>query len=258
MKLFNVLSRAICSKNQQSNEVLSQEEYKDKFYYGEEFVKREYFDDYITQRLAEEFDMKFHEKAKCWCSEWKDHQRFVVELYRPKGTHIFLKWGYNYDFIPDTNKKNKLIWHRTDNAVIIHLEDAWYNHIEHNRDQERGFSTREFYNPRQCPVFQYEIPTYTSDMDFALKYIESVVDKNIPLMKEWIEQVKTVDDAIDVLNDRVMNASILHVSYMHYIRAFLYAKNKKLDDAMLSIKLSYKEREVPMIIIEKLKQLVSE
>lgn len=32
MSLFDVLSKGFCSKKRESNEILSQEEYKDKFY----------------------------------------------------------------------------------------------------------------------------------------------------------------------------------------------------------------------------------
>lgn len=258
MSLFNILSKGLRSKKIQSNEILSQEEYKNKFFYGEEYIKREFYDEYITQRLSEEFGVKYNEKTKKWYSEWRDNQRFVVELYRPKGTHIFLRWGYNYDFIPDINSKNKLIWHRTESAVKIHIDDAWYNHIEHERDQEWGFSEKEFYNPKECIVFQYEIPTYTSDMEFALEYIKSVIDKNIPLIREWLNKVKTVDDAIDVMNKKIANSSILHVRYFYYIKAFLCAKNKDIDNAILSVRQRYKESEIPQVIIDKLNELANE
>ncbi len=74
----------------------------------------------------------------------------------------------------------------------------------------------------QCPVFQYEIPTYTSDMEFTLKYIKSVIDKNILLIREWLGKVKTIDDAIEIINQR------------------------------------YKEIEIPQVIFDKLYQLATE
>ena len=255
MGLFKVLSKGFCSKKIQSNEILSQEEYKNKFLYGEEYIKREFYDEYISRRLLEEFGMKYSEKTKKWYSEWSDHQRFVVELYHPRGNHIYLRWGYNYDFVPDINSKNKLIWHRTESSIKIHIDDAWYNHIEHDREQGCGFSEKEFYNPEKCAVFQYEIPTYTSDMGFALEYIESVIDKNIPLIREWINNVKTIDDAINVLNQRIMDASFLYVPYMCRIRAFLYAKNNDIDNAIESIKQGYGNSEIPQVIIDKLDQI---
>ena len=111
--------------------ILSQEEYKMFFLNGEEYIKTEYYVDYISQRLLDEFGMKYNEKKNCWCSDWIDNQRFVVELYNPKGNHKIMRWGYN---------------------------------------------SREFYNPTKCPEFQYEIPEYTSDIDFALKYIKNVIE----------------------------------------------------------------------------------
>lgn len=95
-----------------------------------------------------------------------------------------MRWGYNYDFIPDINSKNKLTWHRTESSVKIHIADAWYNHIEDEREQDCGYTKEEFYNPRKCTSFQYQIPTYTSDIEFALEYIKNVIDKNIPLISD--------------------------------------------------------------------------
>lgn len=240
------------------SKILSQEEYKNLFLNGGEFIKREYYNDYISQRLLDEFGMKYNEKKKFWCSDWSNDQRFVVELYSPKGTHKIMRWGYNYSFIPDINRQKKLVWYRTDSAVKIHIDDAWYNHIERNRDQEWGYSLREFYNPEQCLDFQYEIPEYTSDIDYAVDYIKSVVDKNIPLMREWEEKVKTVDDAIVVMNQRVLGDDILHIPQMHYVRAFLYAKNKNIVKSMSALKNYYEEREMPQVIIERLNQLANE
>lgn len=257
MRLFNGLSKKFCSKKMKSEEILSQEEYKSKFLHGEEYVKREFYDEYISQRLLEEFGMKYNEKTKKWYSEWSDNRRFLVELYHPKGNHVYLRWGYNYDFVFDINHKNKLTWHRTESSMKIHIDDAWYNHMEHVREQEWGYSKEEFYNPKKCAVFQYEIPTYTSDMEFALKYIRSVIDKNIPLMREWLNNVKTVDDAINILNQRIMVSHNVHTPSMCHIRAFLYAKNGDMENAIRSVEQGYAEGEGQQIIIDRLNLLAN-
>lgn len=258
MSLFDVLSKGFCSKKRESNEILSQEEYKDKFLHGDEYIKRELYDEYISRRLSEEFGLKYNEKIKKWHSEWSANRRFVVELCYPRGNHIYLRWGYNYDFIPDINSKNKLTWHRTESSVKIHIADAWYNHIEDEREQDCGYTKEEFYNPRKCTSFQYQIPTYTSDIEFALEYIKNVIDKNIPLIREWINNVQTVDDAITVLNQRIVTLPhIYYVPYMCHIRAFLYAKNNDIDNAIESIKQGYENSEIPQVIIDKLVQIAN-
>ena len=83
MSLFDVLSKGFCSKKRESNEILSQEEYKDKFLHGDEYIKRELYDEYISRRLSEEFGLKYNEKIKKWHSEWSANRRFVVELCYP-------------------------------------------------------------------------------------------------------------------------------------------------------------------------------
>ena len=77
-------------------------------------------------------------------------------------------------------------------------------------------------------------------------------------MKQWLERVKTIDDAIEIMNQRVLRDDILHIPRMNYIRAFLYAKNKNIMDSMTALKEYYEEREIPQIIIEKLNQIADE
>ena len=232
MSLFDVLSKGFCSKKRESNEILSQEEYKDKFLHGDEYIKRELYDEYISRRLSEEFGLKYNEKIKKWHSEWSANRRFVVELCYPRGNHIYL------------------------NIVSID-EHAWYNYIEDEREQDCGYTKEEFYNPRKCTSFQYQIPTYTSDIEFALEYIKNVIDKNIPLIREWINNVQTVDDAITVLNQRIVTLPHIYVPYMCHIRAFLYAKNNDIDNAIESIKQGYENSEIPQVIIDKLVQIAN-
>ena len=62
-------------KKRESNEILSQEEYKDKFLHGDEYIKRELYDEYISRRLSEEFGLKYNEKIKKWHSEWSANRR---------------------------------------------------------------------------------------------------------------------------------------------------------------------------------------
>ena len=135
--------------------------------------------------------------------------------------------------------------------------DAWYNYIEDEREQDCGYTKEEFYNPRKCTSFQYQIPTYTSDIEFALEYIKNVIDKNIPLIREWINNVQTVDDAITVLNQRIVTLPHIYVPYMCHIRAFLYAKNNDIDNAIESIKQGYENSEIPQVIIDKLVQIAN-
>ena len=66
------------------------------------------------------------------------------------------------------------------------------------------------------------------------------------------------DDAIVVMNQRVLGDDIFRIPQMHYLRAFLYAKNKNIVDAMSALKQYYEEREIPQVIIEKLNQLANE
>ena len=91
----------------------------------------------------------------------------------------------------------------------------------------------------------------------TLEYIKNVIDKNIPLIREWINNVQTVDDAITVLNQRIVTLPHIYVPYMCHIRAFLYAKNNDIDNAIESIKQGYENSEIPQVIIDKLVQIAN-
>ena len=87
MSLFDVLSKGFCSKKRESNEILSQEEYKDKFLHGDEYIKRELYDEYISRRLSEEFGLKYNEKIKKWHSEWSANRTDHAHQYPHFSSH---------------------------------------------------------------------------------------------------------------------------------------------------------------------------
>lgn len=76
-------------------------------------------------------------------------------------------------------------------------------------------------------------------------------------IREWINNVQTVDDAITVLNQRIVTLPHIYVPYMCHIRAFLYAKNNDIDNAIESIKQGYENSEIPQVIIDKLVQIAN-
>lgn len=73
----------------------------------------------------------------------------------------------------------------------------------------------------------------------------------------WGYNVQTVDDAITVLNQRIGTLHHIYVPYMCHIRAFLYAKNNDIDNAIESIKQGYENSEIPQVIIDKLVQIAN-
>ena len=93
--------------------------------------------------------------------------------------------------------------------------------------------------------------------NFIIQGNAQVFNKNIPLIREWINNVQTVDDAITVLNQRIVTLPHIYVPYMCHIRAFLYAKNNDIDNAIESIKQGYENSEIPQVIIDKLVQIAN-
>ena len=146
------------------------------------------------------------------------------------------------------------IYDYSDRSIKLERKKKYGSYIY---KESAPLTKEEFYNPRKCTSFQYQIPTYTSDIEFALEYIKNVIDKNIPLIRELINNVQTVDDAITVLNQRIVTLPHIYVPYMCHIRAFLYAKNNDIDNAIESIKQGYENSEIPQVIIDKLVQIAN-
>lgn len=86
------------------------------------------------------------------------------------------------------------------------------------------------------------------------KYVSRILGT---YQREWINNVQTVDDAITVLNQRIVTLPHIYVPYMCHIRAFLYAKNNDIDNAIESIKQGYENSEIPQVIIDKLVQIAN-
>lgn len=237
-----------------SMKVLSKAEYKKYFYYfydEERFYITKYFKDTVSKVLKENFDLKYYDKGRWWYSDWNCHKRMVITLFASKGITYPMIWGYNYDFIPRLNNQNKFIWHRTQKSFHLDIEDAYYNYVPVIPKRKR--TEEHFFNPEQNAKYQYELPIWTNDLEFALKYIEDVVKRNIPFMLDWYQRVQTIEDVIGELDKQIAISSQYGHWNEYYTKAFLLAKIKCMDEALETMGQIYRN-EIPPKIMEKLYQ----
>lgn len=230
--------------------VLSKDEYKKYFYYEELFYITKYFGDVVSKALKGNFDLKYCDKGRWWYSGWNNHKRMVITLFPSKGITYPIIWGYNYDFIPQLNNQNKLIWHRTEKAFHLDIEDAYYNYVSVPPNIKQ--TEEDFLNPEQNCKYQYELPMWTNNLEFALKYIDDVVKRNIPFMIDWYQRVQTIEDVIGELYKQIAMPSQYGHWNEYYTKAFLLAKIKCIDEALDIMGQIYHPNEIPSKIIEKL------
>lgn len=225
---------------------LSQDEYNKLFGIGANEVIIKYFDEAMSKALLGTFQLKQAEKGHWWYGEWENHRRMVISLFAAKGLTYTIEWGYNYDFIPKLNRQDKFVWSRTEKSFDHH---AWDNYYFHVKEDMKSMSEQE----RVQTYNKYTLPTYTSNLESALAYIDGVIKRNIPFMTEWFDRVQTTDDVIAEL-DRHLGTNDYRDHYRHWTKAFLLARQNRLDEAIAAMQNNYPNREIAQKVLDKLQK----
>ena len=198
-----------------------------------------YFNVGVTNVLSEYFDVKCCDKGHDWFTPWEGHCRKAFNLFAEKGASYPILWGYNFDFIPTRQNSGKYIYHRTEKAVALHFKDAFDYHTDYDPDK---LTLHEAYAFKK----QYTLSSYIfgymniNNVAAAYKYIEEITRRNIPFMLDFFERVKTIDDVIEELDRQIERKEELFSLGLYYEKAFLLAYQKRMDEAIASLKMIYK------------------
>lgn len=217
-------------------------------------------DSIICDVLNEEFDVKCRETGHIWFgpredSPWEGHCRKVFELYALKSSLYPMRWGYNFDFMPqdscfssydrpDPRRAGKLVYHRTDKSAKI---------------DSGGAICYDFYNPDKRE--KYFVPTcgYENDTQENIEKIKAVVRRNIPFMLDWFNKQKTIDDLIDSCTKGIIEIETEDCFPFggYWERGFLLARQHNIDAAISDISRVYEKMfkpsiEIPERVIKKL------
>lgn len=231
--------------NQNITASLSQDEYNKIFMSADADFIIKYFDDAVSKALSDTFLLKKSEKGHWWYGDWENHCRMVITLFAAKGTHYYINWGYNFDFIPHLNRQGKFIWSRTEKSFAEHISDNFFSHIQY--DSKTMLETETLHI-----LDQYTLPIYANNLNAALDYIDVVVKRNIPFMLEWFSRVQTTDDVIAEL-DRQLGKYNDYRDYSRYwTKAFLLARQKRLEEAVETLENYYVNRTIEQKVLDKL------
>ncbi len=196
-----------------------------------------YFNVGVTNALSEYFDVKCCDKGHYWFTPWEGHCRKAFYLFAQKGALYPFFWGYNFDFIPTRQNSGKLIYHRTEKAVAIHFGDSIYSHTDYYSEK---LTLNESSEIREKYILFSYIFDYMNinNVAAAYKYIEEVTRRNIPFMLDFFERVRTIDDVIAEMDKRIAADNRNHY---YYDKAFLLAYQKRMDEAIASLKMIYED-----------------
>lgn len=196
-----------------------------------------YFNAGVTNVLSEYFDVKCCDKGHYWFTTWDGHCRKAFNLFATKGYLYPILWGYNFDFIPTIQNNGKFIYHRTEKAVTLHVENHFRYHIDCD---PKKLTLNEIYEIKKIYSLSSYIFDYMNinDVAAAYKYIEEITRRNIPFMLDFFERVRTVDDVIEEMDKQIEENNLSYYD-LCYNKAFLLAYQKRMDEATASLKMIY-------------------
>jgi len=189
----------------------------------------EIFNEIVTPRFAE-IGLNNWNGKYLWFSDFNDQGiKYVIEYNVFKGFGGSFSFGICYDFIPTISSKKKLIYHKTNKSTkIIYYKrlEGWQKNYENNN-----------------PINPDKISTI-NEQKFR-KSLNNVIENNIPKLKKWFEENKTIEqNRLSLLND-INNPPYevgRRIISFEYILSFIYARKKDFDTAEYWIKKHFEDR----------------
>lgn len=211
-----------------------------------------FFNAAVTSVLSEYFDVKCCKKGHDWYTPWEGHFRKSFSLYASKGYLYPILWGYNADFIPTRQNSGRYIYHRTENAVAIHICDSFYDHVPYSTET---MDCSQTYQIRQ----EYCLSKYIfddmgiTDVGSAYRYISDITRRNVPFMLEFFERVRTVDDMITYIDSQMKHDDLFSWN-LNFYKAFLLAYKRQMNEAIRTLEILY-PHEIPEDLFKKLQSV---
>ena len=199
-----------------------------------------FFNKNVTNVLTQYFNVKCCEKGHEWFEPWEGHFRKAFSLYASKGYYYHILWGYNADFIPRQHNSGRFIYHRTEKAVTVHIEDSFYDHVYYDSDIMDNHKISQFKNKYCLSSLNFDYMNLTSD-DIINNYVEDVTRRNIPFILDFFERVKTVDEMINYLDMKMRHEDMFYSHDLYYNKAFLLAYKKQMGQAVQTLEIIYSE-----------------
>ena len=181
-----------------------------------------------------------------WFSDFnEDGIKFVVEYNVLKGFGGSFSFGICYDFIPTISSQNKFIYHKTDKSTKI----IYYKRLE---GWQKSYENNSRINPDRIS---------TVNEEKFRKSLKNVIENNMPKLKKWFEENKTIEQNITSLLVEIKNPTYeigRRTISFEYILGFINAKNNDFDSAEFWIKKHFDNsgNEVEQdLVLEKFKAL---
>ena len=179
-----------------------------------------------------------------WFSDFnEDGIKFVLEYNVFKGFGGSFSFGICYNFIPTISSQNKLIYHKTDKSTKI----IYYKRLE---GWQKSYENYSRINPDKIST--------VNEAKFR-NSLKNVIENNIPKLKKWFEENKTVEQNKTSLLNEIENPTYeigRRIISFEYILSFINAKRNDFNSAEFWINKHFENRNDDAernLILEKLK-----
>jgi hypothetical protein len=180
-----------------------------------------------------------------WFGEFNEYGiRPVFQFVRLKGLSGTFAYGNCFKFMPTVSGTNKLLNHRTDKSVCLHLF-------------ERTEGWRESFNGSELT----DIVSFLNDKDFEKTLIQ-LRDNYQPKFEDWFSTNRTIPENIITAEKQLKGGSAYRINSpaQNYVLAFLYALNGDIKLSQERVKSYYSSRpdfnkEIEKSISERIKKM---
>ena len=176
----------------------------------------EIFNEIVTPKFSEIGLTNWNGKY-LWFSNFNEEgMKYVIEYNVLKGFGGSFSFGICYDFVPTITSQNKWTYHKTDKSTkIIHYKrlEGWQKSLENNSR----------INPDRIS---------TVNEEKFRKSLNIVLENNIPKLKKWFEENRTIEqNIVNLLNDIKKSPFEIgrRIISFEYILGFICAKKQDFN-----------------------------
>ena len=180
-------------------------------------------DDTISEAVENELGLTYRGNGT-WATDYCDHKRKVLHLFRINPSYATFRWGWCFDFIP-IKKGKKLVYLRTDKQLDSHIfevSDDFRNNTENRK--KTTICARETATGEMESALKTMQKKYMDTFLFLLPSIKAYFDST----NSYQEIIKNIDDKITAPNVYYCAVNPMLKIVKVYLAAFLGEKEVAL------------------------------
>lgn len=183
-----------------------------------------YLDKNLTSELKN-MGLNKYDGEYLWYSDFNENGvRLVFKYLRLKGDSGVFNWGFCFDFLPTISNTRKLMNHKTEKSVTLHL---W--------ESTEGYKNSIIDGGRPTEIVSHYSGECENDIQTIFEKYKNVV---IDWYKHAISYEKIKNIALYQTENKVYN---IHYPNPRYVYPFILAKLDKKEEGLIAINEYYKK-----------------